>query len=138
MRPQDWATSVDLADAYSHVLVHPRDRKWLRFVWRDRVFQFRALPLGLSLVPWIFTKITWELCCAIRRQGIRLRVHLDVWLILAASQSLCREHVHTLFLTAQSLGFITNPAKLELAPAQSFRFLGKDFDTDRWIVRPSQ
>ena len=39
IRPGDWASSVDLSDAYFHNLVRLRDRKWLRFTWNERVFQ---------------------------------------------------------------------------------------------------
>ena len=28
----DWAVSIDLTDAYLHVLIHPRSRKYLRFI----------------------------------------------------------------------------------------------------------
>jgi len=38
IRPRDWATSVDLTDAYFHITIHPRDRRWLRFVWKDKVY----------------------------------------------------------------------------------------------------
>ena len=58
IQPNDWATSLDLRDAYFHVLMHPRSRPWLRFTWANRIFQFRALPFGLSLSPWVFTRVT--------------------------------------------------------------------------------
>ena len=79
MHPGDWATSIDLRDVYFHLLIHPRDRKWLRFVWRDKVYQFCALPFGLAPAPWIFTKVTRELCLHVRARGIRLSVYLDGW-----------------------------------------------------------
>ncbi|KAK7113851.1 hypothetical protein V1264_000014 [Littorina saxatilis] len=88
LRPSDWVTSIDLTDAYFHILMHRSDRKWLRFLWGDRVFQFRALPFGLSLAPWIFTMIVRQLCALVRQKGIRLRVYLDDWLILS-QQSPC-------------------------------------------------
>ena len=50
----DWAASLDLTDAYFHVLTHQRFRKWLHFMWSHQVFQFRALPFGLSLSSWLF------------------------------------------------------------------------------------
>ncbi|XP_070179246.1 uncharacterized protein [Littorina saxatilis] len=31
LRPLDWVTSVDLTDAYFHILMHEADQKWLRF-----------------------------------------------------------------------------------------------------------
>ena len=53
----DWAVSIDLTDAYLHVPIHPTSRKYLRFVFNHQVFQFTALPFGMSLSPWIFTKL---------------------------------------------------------------------------------
>ena len=45
----DWAVSIYLTDAYLHVPIHPRSRKYLRFVYKHQVFQFTALPFGKSL-----------------------------------------------------------------------------------------
>ena len=50
----NWAVSIDLTDAYLHV---PISRKYLWFLYDHRVFQFMALPFGMSLSPWIFTKL---------------------------------------------------------------------------------
>ena len=35
IRQGDWATTLDLRDAYFHVLIHPKDRKYLRFFGRS-------------------------------------------------------------------------------------------------------
>ena len=53
----DWAVSIDLTDAYLHVPIHSISKKYLRFVYDHQVFQFMALPFGMSLSPLIFTKI---------------------------------------------------------------------------------
>ena len=37
---------IDLTDAYLNVPIHPRSRKYLRFMFKGQVFQFRALPFG--------------------------------------------------------------------------------------------
>ncbi|VDI32138.1 Hypothetical predicted protein [Mytilus galloprovincialis] len=47
-------TSLDLTDAYFHVPVCHSYRKFLRFVWNKRVYQFRALPFGLLTAPLAF------------------------------------------------------------------------------------
>jgi hypothetical protein len=57
LRRSDFATSIDLADAYFHVGIHAQCRHWLQFAWKGDVFQFRVLPFGLSLPgssPWWF------------------------------------------------------------------------------------
>ena len=105
IRTGDWAASLDLKDAYFHVLIHPRFRKWLRFTWEGKVFQFRVLPFGLSLSPWVFTRITRELASSLRSRGIRIRMYLDDWLVLALSFQLCRAHLRSVLSQAQLLGF---------------------------------
>lgn len=47
--------SLDVQDAYFHILVHPDSRKYLRFVFEDQIFQFRALCFGLLTAPQVFT-----------------------------------------------------------------------------------
>ena len=137
IRPGDWATSLDLKDAYFHVLIHHRFRRWLRFSWKDKVFQFRALPFGLSLAPWVFTRITREIVLVAHSQGIRLSVYLDDWLILAASQSCSNRHSAEVVRLAQKLGFFLNKEKCALTPPQIFTYLGMIFNTLTMLVRPS-
>ena len=129
------AKSIDLLDAYFHIFIHPRDRKWLRFVGRNRVFQFRALPFGLAQAPWIFTKVVRELCIFLRQRGVRIKVYLDDLLILASSADLCHRHTQTVLKLCTRLGFHLNTDKSDLSPARQFTFLGILFDPVHWLVR---
>ena len=138
IQPGDWAASIDLSDAYYHLLIHSKDRKFLRFAFRGRIFQFRALPFGLSLAPWVFTRVVRELMLSLRRQGIRVRAYLDDWLVLAQAKALCAEHVATVSSQALALGFRLNWKKSDLEPKQQFTFLGMSFDTLSMMVKPSE
>ncbi|XP_070212733.1 uncharacterized protein [Littorina saxatilis] len=138
LRPGDWATSIDLTDAYFHVLVHPADRKWLRFRWASQVYQFRALPFGLSLAPWVFTMVVRQFCALVRSRGVRLRAYLDDWLITNQSQAGCEQDTQAVLREANRLGFSINRVKSELTPCQTFTYLGMSFDTVAWTVHPSQ
>ena len=137
VRPGDWAISLDLRDAYFHILIHETDRKFLRFSWRGEVYQFRALPFGLAPAPWLFTRVTKELCLVARRQGIRLHVYLDDWLLLAQTEARCLGHSEFVLNLCSNLGFILNDEKSDLIPSQSFLYLGMCFDTVKWTVSPS-
>jgi len=53
----DYMTSIDLQDAFLHVLIHSSLHKYLQFHWKGKQYQFRVLPFGLSLAPFVFTKI---------------------------------------------------------------------------------
>ena len=77
----DWAVSIDLTDAYLHVPIHPISRKYLRFVYDHQVFQFTALPFGMSLSPWVFTKLMNVIAIHLRLCAVSLFPYLDDWLI---------------------------------------------------------
>lgn len=49
--------SIDLKDAYYSVPIAKSHRKYLRFFWREQLYQFTCLPNGLSCGPRKFTKL---------------------------------------------------------------------------------
>ena len=57
MRPGAWIATVDLKDAYFSVPVAEGNRKYLKFLWNNKLFQFLGLPNGLACAPRLFTKI---------------------------------------------------------------------------------
>ncbi len=67
-----WMTSIDLSDAYFHIPIHYTSRKYLRFVFKGTVYQFRALCFGLSTAPMIFTQVMKPIAYMAHREGIRL------------------------------------------------------------------
>ena len=76
-----WAVSIDLTDAYLHVLMHPQSRKYLQFLYEDQTFQFTALPFGMSLSLWIFTKLMDAIASHLHQRAISVFPYLDDWLI---------------------------------------------------------
>ena len=57
LKKGEWATSLDLTEAYHHVPIHRSCRKYLRFCFQGRIFQYRALPMGLTSSPRFFTRV---------------------------------------------------------------------------------
>ena len=72
----DLAFSLDLTDAYLHVPIHPRSRKYLRFTLGGRVYQFKALPFDLSTSPFVFTLLMKVIATFLRRRAITLHPYL--------------------------------------------------------------
>ena len=56
----EWVTSLDFSDAYFHIPINPRSRKYLRFHLNSQTFQFTALPFGLAMAPLEYTKVVKE------------------------------------------------------------------------------
>ena len=125
----DWAVSIDLTDAYLHVLIHPQSRKYLRFVHEDQIFQFTALPFGMSLSPWIFTKLMDIIAAHLRQCTISVFLYLDDWLIKDLIRNQLLYQTKYCLQLIQSLGFIPNLKMSELIPAQNFTFIGMEFLT---------
>ena len=86
VRQGDWMASIDLKEAYLQVPVHPASRHFLRFVFRDKVYQFKALCFGLSTAPQVFTRVMAPVSAILYSMGIRMRRYLDDWLVQSSSR----------------------------------------------------
>ena len=134
----DWAFSLDLTDAYLHIPIHHRSRKYLRFTMRGRVYQFKALPFGLSTSLFVFTRLMIVIATFLRRRAITLHPYLDDWLARNQNRRRLLEHRQFILPLINSLGLIINYEKSDLVPAQVFTFIGMEFLTHTNIVRVPQ
>ena len=136
--PKDaWVVSLDLKDAFFHIPIHPGSRKYLRFVHRGTVYQYRALPFGLSPAPWIFTMVVKELQILAHKEGIFLFQYLDDWIIYHQSPEILTCHLRWVLDLCKRMGLLVNLQKSELVPAQRFVFVGYQYDTPRGLVFPT-
>lgn len=77
LRKNDFMTSIDLKDAYFLVPIHSSDRKYLRFSFSGKIFEFTCMPFGLSSAPYTFTKLLKPVMEFLRRSGITCVNYLD-------------------------------------------------------------
>src|SRR4029434_8939827 len=94
IRPNDWFVKIDLKDAYFHIPIHHRHRRYLRFAFGGIAYQFNALPFGLSLAPRVFTKCVKAAIAPLRLRGLRVYNYLDDWLIAAHSKAAAVQDCH--------------------------------------------
>ena len=113
-------------------------RKYLRFTLRGRVYQFKALPFGLSTSPFVFTRLMVVIATFLRRRAITLHPYLDDWLARNQNRRKLLEHRQFIKSLINSLGLIINYEKSDLVPAQVFTFIGMEFLTHINIVRVPQ
>ena len=124
LQKNDWMTRIDLKDAYFSVPIHPQHRKFLRFRWQEKCFQFTCLPFGLASAPRVFTKILRPIVGFLRSRGIRCVIYLDDLLLLHQNRDTLKEHTATALALLEALGFLVNYPKSMLDPSQIMVFLG--------------
>jgi len=129
LKKGDFMVKLDLKDAYFTVPVWKGHQKFLRFIWKETLWEFACLPFGLASAPRTFTKIMKPVVATLRNLGIRLIIYLDDLLILADSEQTASLHLATAMNLLESLGFIINLKKSVLAPVQRIEFLGLSVDS---------
>lgn len=115
---------IDLKDAYFTVPVWKNHQKFLRFVWKETMYEFACLPFGLASAPRVFTKLMKPVVGLLRQLGIRLIVYLDDMPIIAQSRDIALQHASTALDLLQGLGFMINYLKSVLVPSTKMEFLG--------------
>ncbi|XP_045127738.1 uncharacterized protein LOC123514154 [Portunus trituberculatus] len=134
----DWMTAINLRDAYFQIPIHPDSRKFLRFIWRGRHFQFRVLCFGLSTAPQVFTRMMGPVSAASHQQGVRLLRYLDDWLLLAHSEQTALEATSYPLRLCASLGIQVYWEKSSLSPSQTRIYLGMEIRSPLLKVFPTQ
>ena len=109
---RDWAVSVDLTDAYLHVPMNVASRRYLRFAIDGVVYFFKAIPFGLNLAPWVFTRLI-DTALAGLRGSISSQVsnYLDDFLLKNLDKKALEADLRTLLQYLQDLGFLVNLEK---------------------------
>jgi hypothetical protein len=129
VREGDYAVSIDIKDAYGHMPILPKHRRYLRFIWKGQVWEWHVGPFGLATLPRVFTKLMRVPIGYLRSRGIRILVYLDDILILASSRELCLQHRDMVIEMLLDLGFRFSWDKCDLVPTQEFAYLGLLWDT---------
>ena len=124
IRPGCYIASIDLKDAYYSVPVADEDRKFLKFQWGDRHFQFTCLPNGLACARRLLTKLLKPVYTHIRSISHTCMGHIDDSLLVGYEFTACKKNVFDTVGIFCSLGFIIHPYKSIFEPTQEIEFLG--------------
>src|SRR4029434_5617207 len=129
IRPKDWFITIDLKDAYFHIPIHHRHRRYLRFAFGGIAYQFNALPFGLAMAQRVFTKCVEAAIALLRLRGLRVYNYLDDWLIAAHSEAAAVQDSHLVVAHLHRLGFVVNKEKSVLCPSLITHFLRMSLDS---------
>jgi hypothetical protein len=135
LRPNDWLASIDLSEAYLHVPVNRRHRRFLAFQANGQRYRFASMPFGASSAPRTFTELLKPVIAELHRLGIRATIYLDDLLLAAETSDDARWAAATARRLFDELGFTVNLEKSVLQPTQSIQHLGFVWDTVKWRLR---
>lgn len=117
-------STVDLKDAYFSISIHKSHKKYLRFEFCQKLYEFNVLPFGLNAAPFVFTKIMKPVVSLLRSCGHLSTVYLDDSLLIADDFESCIDNISDTTRLFEALGFIVNTQKSNLTPDTTCRFLG--------------
>lgn len=127
--------TVDLKDAYFLLPIHKESRKYLRFSFHGKMYEFQVLPFGLNTAPFVFTKLMKPVTKLLRTAGFLSTLYLDDWYLLGRTITECRHNINITRKLLSSLGFLINENKSSLSPSTSCKFLGVIIDSENLEVR---
>lgn len=124
MTAKCFMATIDIKNAYYLLSILKQDRKYLRFKFKDSLFEFTCLPFGLSTAPYVFTKVLKPVMSYLRSLGFLSVIYLDDILCFGNTITQCTENVSITQKLLIDLGFIINREKSCLTPKQECKFLG--------------
>ncbi len=135
MRPGCLMTSIDLRDAYYSIPIAPEHQKYLKFIWKDNLYCFTCLPMGLSSSPRIFTKVMKPVFATLRSKfGHTCLGYIDDSFYTEESYDECLQATFNAVELITSLGFKIHPDKSVIIPSQCIEFLGFLLDSSSMTV----
>lgn len=126
--------TIDLRDAYYLISIQKESRRFLRFEFEGQLFQFTCLPFGLSMAPFIFTKIMKPVVRHLRLRGYSSVIYLDDFLCVEENAEKCIKNVRETVEMLEFLGFLINEEKSNTRPSTRCRFLGFVIDSERFSI----
>ena len=134
IKPNSFMAVVDQRHAYYSVPIAVEHRKFLRFCWKGKIYEFSCLPNGLACAPRYFTKLTKPIYAKLRQMGHTNSGYIDDSLLIADSEVECVRNVEDTISVMSGVGFIIHTNKSVLKPVQDVCFLGKRINSKEMIV----
>lgn len=136
--PNCYMASLDLKHAYYSIPIAEEQRKFLKFMWNGTLYEFRALPMGLTSSPRIFTKVMKPPLAFLRKMGFIVSGYIDDFFLQGNNAEECKNNVKETVKLFLDLGFTIHPEKSVTTPSQELTFLGFILNSQNMTVTMSQ
>ena len=132
--PGCYLASLDLNDAYYSVPIHPDHTKFLKFIWKNKLYKFLVLPNGLCCGPRKVTKLMKPPIATLRLDGHIIAIYIDDLINDGLTFDECVENVITSIRLLNLLGFIIHPDKSIFLPKREITFLGFNINSQKMEI----
>ena len=96
--------SIDIRHAYHTIPIAEEHQKFLRFIWKEKIFQYTCLPFGFSSDPRIFTKVLKPVFAKLSMLGFVNISYIDDILLMGNSENDCNVNVqHAIIINSESM-----------------------------------
>ena len=137
LKPNSFLTKIDLKDAFYSIPIAKKSRKYLQFIYHNKLYQFCVLPFGISTAPRVFSKILKPVNIALlRTRGISLIIYLDDLLIATGTYTDCLNQYETSNFSSGVPGFSNQLQKIHNNPHPKARILGLHNRFNLYVSRP--
>ena len=130
IKPNSYCTSLDLKDAFLHIPIHNESKKFLRFIWLQKIYEWQVLVFGLTCSPRVITKVLKPVIAFLRLTwNILISIYIDDCLVQHSSSEKCHFHTQIVITLFMALGWSFKYEKCDLVPKKEFTHLGFLFNT---------
>ena len=134
IKPNCFMASVDLRHAYCSVPIAEEERKFLRFRWKGKIFEYCSLPNGIACAPRYFTKLLKPVFSTLRQMGHTNSGYTDDSILIAETVEQCDNNIKDIVHVMEGVGFLIHQNKSVLVPTQDIGFLGNRINSNEMIV----
>lgn len=107
-----WLCSLDLKRGYQQVYMAREARKFLGACVGEKTVVSNVLPFGLSLSPYVFTRLTnWVAGVLRRKTGLRIAVYIDDFLVGSETKEQMEDGLRVIKEVFEDLGIILSDKK---------------------------
>ena len=129
IRKNCFMISIDLKDAYHTIKIREDFQCFLKFNFKDQLYNYTCYPNGLGPCPRKFTKVTSVPMAEVRKIGHPISGYIDDFIMIKMTKIACFEAGISTANMFQTLGFVIHREKSQLEPTQKIIFLGFVIDS---------
>ncbi|KAA6370599.1 MAG: hypothetical protein EZS28_033873, partial [Streblomastix strix] len=136
MEKGDYATTLDIKDAFLHIRVSPTLQPYFVFMFKMRSYTYAALPFGYKRSPYIFSKILFKDIQTISKTWpVKIQAYMDDIVILCKNKESIKTYTPQIIKFQMDLGQRISYQNYRTIPTSVFQYLGQLFNTNDMTVQ---